>query len=74
MQAYSGELRQRFVIGTMRRASRAQSFVFKSPFKKEMGVNFLDFVVECKVDEAKRLLRETDHNVSEIAMAVGIRA
>ncbi|MFH5182472.1 helix-turn-helix domain-containing protein [Paenibacillus sp. TAB 01] len=40
-------------------------------FKKEMGVNFLDFVVECKVEEAKRLLTETDHNVSEIAAAVG---
>lgn len=40
-------------------------------FKKEMGVNFLDFVVECKVDEAKRLLTETDQNVSEIALAVG---
>jgi len=40
-------------------------------FKKEMGVNFLDYVVECKVDEAKRLLAETDQNVSEIAIAVG---
>jgi AraC-like DNA-binding protein len=40
-------------------------------FKKEMGVNFLDFVVECKVEEAKRLLLETDLNISEIASAIG---
>jgi AraC-like DNA-binding protein len=40
-------------------------------FKKEMGVNFLEFVVECKVEEAKRLLLETDMNVSEIAAAIG---
>ncbi|MFD0677752.1 MULTISPECIES: helix-turn-helix domain-containing protein [unclassified Paenibacillus] len=40
-------------------------------FKKEMGINFLDFVVECKVEEAKRLLLETDLNVSEIAAAIG---
>jgi two-component system, response regulator YesN len=40
-------------------------------FKKEMGINFLDYVVECKVEEAKRLLAETDYNVSEIAASVG---
>ncbi|TDG00680.1 helix-turn-helix domain-containing protein [Paenibacillus piri] len=40
-------------------------------FKKEMGVNFLEFVVECKVEEAKRLLLETDMNVSDIAAAIG---
>lgn len=40
-------------------------------FKKEMGVNFLEFVVECKLEEAKRLLLETDRSVSEIAATVG---
>ncbi|MCZ8517094.1 helix-turn-helix domain-containing protein [Paenibacillus filicis] len=40
-------------------------------FKKETGMNFLDFVVECKVEEAKMLLTETDQSVSEIATAIG---
>jgi two-component system, response regulator YesN len=40
-------------------------------FKKEMGVNFLEFVVQCKFEEAKRLLLETDLNISEIASAIG---
>ncbi|HZG86701.1 helix-turn-helix domain-containing protein [Paenibacillus sp.] len=40
-------------------------------FKKEMGMNFLEYVVECKVSEAKRLLRETERSISEIALAVG---
>ncbi|WP_274650835.1 helix-turn-helix domain-containing protein [Paenibacillus humicola] len=40
-------------------------------FKKEMGVNYLEFVVECKVSEARRLLTETDRSVSEIANAIG---
>ena len=40
-------------------------------FKKETGMNFLDYVVECKLAEAKRLLRETDSGVSEIAQSVG---
>ncbi|TBL79343.1 helix-turn-helix domain-containing protein [Paenibacillus thalictri] len=40
-------------------------------FKKETGMNFLDFVVECKVEEAKKLLTQTDQTVSDIAEAVG---
>lgn len=39
-------------------------------FKKEVGISFLEFVMECKVEEAKRLLLETDEKVSEIAAAV----
>jgi AraC-like DNA-binding protein len=40
-------------------------------FKKEMGMNFLEYVVECKVAEAKRMLADTDHTVSDIATAIG---
>ncbi|TVY11034.1 helix-turn-helix domain-containing protein [Paenibacillus cremeus] len=40
-------------------------------FKKETGMNFLDYVVECKLEEAKKLLTETDQSVSEIATAIG---
>ncbi|MDF2961307.1 MAG: transcriptional regulator, AraC family, partial [Paenibacillus sp.] len=40
-------------------------------FKKRMGKNFLEYVVESKMEEAKRLLRDTDHSISEIALAIG---
>ncbi|MEK3911280.1 helix-turn-helix domain-containing protein [Paenibacillus sp. FSL H7-0331] len=40
-------------------------------FKKEMGINFLEFVVECRVEETKRLLLETDQSISEIAAIIG---
>lgn len=40
-------------------------------FKKEMGMNFLEYVVESKISEAKRLLKETDKNISQIALQVG---
>ncbi|NHN33038.1 helix-turn-helix domain-containing protein [Paenibacillus agricola] len=40
-------------------------------FKKEMGINFLEFVVECRVEETKRLLLETDQSISEIAVIIG---
>jgi two-component system response regulator YesN len=40
-------------------------------FKKEMGINFHEFVVECRVEETKRLLLETDRSISEIAAIIG---
>ncbi|MEF2245457.1 helix-turn-helix domain-containing protein [Paenibacillus sp. IITD108] len=40
-------------------------------FKKKTGKNFLEFVVETKMEEAKRLLKDTDGNISLIAEAVG---
>jgi AraC-like DNA-binding protein len=40
-------------------------------FKKEMGTSFLDYVLQCKVEEAKRLISETNLNNSEIAEAIG---
>ncbi|WP_165452319.1 helix-turn-helix domain-containing protein [Paenibacillus thalictri] len=40
-------------------------------FKKEVGMTFLDFVTECKINEAKILLIETDRNINDIAYTVG---
>ncbi|TVY07941.1 helix-turn-helix domain-containing protein [Paenibacillus cremeus] len=40
-------------------------------FKKETGINFLEYVVECKMTEATRLLSETNQSISEVAEAVG---
>ena len=40
-------------------------------FKQEMGVSFIEYVTEHKVEEAKRLLSETDRSVTDIAEAVG---
>ncbi|TVY09162.1 helix-turn-helix domain-containing protein [Paenibacillus cremeus] len=40
-------------------------------FKKQVGKNFLEYVVETKIGEAKRLLKDTDHSISEVAEAIG---
>jgi AraC-like DNA-binding protein len=40
-------------------------------FKKATGKNFLEYVVERKIEEAKRLLRDTDQSISEVAAAIG---
>jgi two-component system response regulator YesN len=43
-------------------------------FKKETGVSFLDFVSQCKVQEAQRLLQETNLSISQIAEKIGYSA
>ncbi|MBD2844362.1 helix-turn-helix domain-containing protein [Paenibacillus sp. IB182496] len=40
-------------------------------FRKEAGIAFVDFVMSCKVEEAKRLLRDTERSVQDIAQEVG---
>lgn len=40
-------------------------------FLRETGCSFIDYVTKCKVDEAKRLLKDTPSSVKEIAQVVG---
>jgi AraC-like DNA-binding protein len=40
-------------------------------FKEEVGMSPIQYLIKCRIDEAKRLLNETDHSVREIAMRVG---
>jgi AraC-like DNA-binding protein len=40
-------------------------------FKQESGLSFVDYLVTCKVERAKNLLKETDHTILEIAESVG---
>ncbi len=40
-------------------------------FKREVGVNFKEYLLEKQMTEAKRLLRETNDRIYEIAEAVG---
>lgn len=47
------------------------TFYLSRMFRRETGMSFVDYVMECKVEEAKRLLRDTDASVVEIARLVG---
>ncbi|RED56565.1 helix-turn-helix transcriptional regulator [Cohnella lupini] len=40
-------------------------------FKEEVGMSPIQYLIKCRIDEAKRLLVETDHSVRDIAMRVG---
>ncbi|QNK40050.1 response regulator [Caproicibacter fermentans] len=44
---------------------------FSTLFKKETGSNFVDYLSEVRMEEAKRLLRETNLNVAAVCEQVG---
>jgi two-component system response regulator YesN len=44
---------------------------FSTIFKTETGQNFSDYLVSCRVNEAKRLLRESNLKIAQICFAVG---
>lgn len=44
---------------------------FSSLFKKETGKNFMEYIMEVRIQNAKEFLVQTDKNVDEIAMEVG---
>lgn len=44
---------------------------FSTAFKRETGKNFSEYLSACRVNEAKRLLRESNLSVSQICAAVG---
>jgi two-component system response regulator YesN len=46
---------------------------FSAMFSQEVGQTFVEFLTNKRIDEAKRMLRQTDKRSSEIAFAVGYK-
>lgn len=44
---------------------------FSSMFKKATGQNFMDYVIEIRIMNARNLLVQTDQDVADIAATVG---
>ncbi|MBU9743288.1 response regulator [Lachnospiraceae bacterium ASD3451] len=44
---------------------------FSGLFKQETGVNITDYLIQVRIDHAKRLLKDTTKNISEIAELCG---
>lgn len=44
---------------------------FSSLFKKETGKNFMEYVMEIRIQNSKQLLIQTDKDIADIAMEVG---
>jgi two-component system response regulator YesN len=54
-------------------------FVFLSPkylsrvFKDEMGIGFKEFVLNSKINEAKKVLSDTEKTINEISYGLGYK-
>jgi two-component system response regulator YesN len=46
---------------------------FSAIFSQEIGQTFIEYLTGKRIDEAKRMLRQTDMRSSEVAIAVGYR-
>lgn len=44
---------------------------FSTAFKKETGKNFSEYLSDCRIAEAKRLLRESNLSIAQICVSVG---
>lgn len=47
------------------------SYTLSKKFKQYVGVGFLEYLIHLRIEEARRLLSETDMSVTEIAYEVG---
>lgn len=40
-------------------------------FKEKQGINYIDFLTECRIEKAKKLMSDTDTSIKEITFEVG---
>lgn len=40
-------------------------------FKEKLGVNYIDFLTECRIEKAKKMLADPDKSIKEITLEVG---
>jgi two-component system response regulator YesN len=52
-------------------ATNLSSAYLSTIFKKELGISFTDYLISCRMEKAKELLKTTDESISIIAEQVG---
>ncbi len=40
-------------------------------FKEKLGVNYIDFLTECRIEKAKKMLADPDKSIKEITLEIG---
>jgi len=46
-------------------------FYISKMFKEQLGVNYIDFLTECRIEKAKRLMADPERSLKEITFEVG---
>jgi len=48
-------------------------FYISKLFKEQLGVNYIDFLTECRIEKAKKLMGDPERSLKEITFEVGYR-
>jgi len=48
-------------------------FYISKSFKEQLGINYIDYLTECRIENAKRLMADPEKSLKEIAFEVGYR-
>lgn len=62
---------ENITLEDMSRVVYLSPYYFSHLFKKEMGVSFVEYLTSLRIEESKRLLRETPLYISAVAAKVG---
>jgi two-component system response regulator YesN len=60
-------------LETISRQVRLSPYYISKVFKEQTGVNYIDFLTECRVEKAKALMSDPNLSLKEIAIEVGYR-
>lgn len=60
-------------LETISRRFGLSPYYFSKVFKEQTGVNYIDFLTECRVEKAKAMMRDPNLSLKEIAIEVGYR-
>lgn len=58
-------------INDIAEVAHLNSQYFMRLFKKETGKSVLEFITECRINQAKRILEESNMPIAEVALSVG---
>ncbi|WP_404448539.1 response regulator [Sutcliffiella horikoshii] len=58
-------------LDTLARKVGLSPIYISKMFKEKQGINYIDFLTECRMEKAKRLMNDTEKSIKEITFEVG---
>jgi two-component system, response regulator YesN len=62
---------QNISLETLSNKVRLSPIYISKMFKEKLGINYIDFLTECRIEKAKKMLAEPEKSIKEITLEVG---
>lgn len=69
---FDTQFAENFTLDTLAKTCRISKYQLSHEFKKHVGMSPINYLIDRRIREAKRLLADTDETVNTIGMMVGI--